>query len=79
MPDLIGELRSGYSHGLRPERPAILNRSMEYDMAAGWYNQPVITVDFLIQLQKADETSPDDLVAADTILFGTPVHMGSMA
>lgn len=32
-----------------------------------------------VQLQKADETSPDNLVAADVILFGTPVHMGSMA
>jgi len=31
------------------------------------------------QLQKADKTSPDDLAAADVILFGTPVHMGSMA
>jgi len=32
-----------------------------------------------IQLQKADKTSPDELTAADVILFGTPVHMGSMA
>jgi len=32
-----------------------------------------------IQLQKADKTLPDDLAAADVILFGTPVHMGSMA
>lgn len=31
------------------------------------------------QLQKADQTSPGDLAAADVILFGTPVHMGSMA
>jgi len=32
-----------------------------------------------IRVQKAAETVPDDLVAADVILFGTPVHMGGMA
>ncbi|MDQ6960870.1 MAG: flavodoxin domain-containing protein [Mariprofundaceae bacterium] len=32
-----------------------------------------------VQLQKADETSPDDLAVADVLLFGTPVHMGGMA
>ena len=30
-------------------------------------------------LQQAVDTSPDDLLAADVIFFGTPVHMGSMA
>jgi len=32
-----------------------------------------------VRLQKADGTSPADLVSADVILFGTPVHMGGMA
>ncbi len=36
-------------------------------------------LDTTVQLQKADKTLPDDLLAADVILFGTPVHMGSMA
>lgn len=31
------------------------------------------------KLQTAELTSLDDLVAADVIAFGTPVHMGSMA
>jgi len=35
--------------------------------------------DVSVQLQQADETAPDDLIAADVILFGTPVHMGGMA
>lgn len=30
-------------------------------------------------LRKAADTSLDDLLAADVIVFGTPVHMGSMA
>lgn len=30
-------------------------------------------------LKKATETELNDLVAADVIIFGTPVHMGSMA
>ncbi|MFQ5355993.1 MAG: NAD(P)H-dependent oxidoreductase [Mariprofundaceae bacterium] len=32
-----------------------------------------------IRLQQAIDTSPQDLLEADVILFGTPVHMGSMA
>ncbi len=32
-----------------------------------------------VHLLRAAETSPDDLVLADVILFGTPVHMGNMA
>jgi len=32
-----------------------------------------------IQIQQAKATSPDDLVTAEVILFGTPVHMGNMA
>jgi len=32
-----------------------------------------------IKLCRAEETTPDMLVVADVILFGTPVHMGSMA
>ncbi|NWF37743.1 Trp repressor-binding protein [Mariprofundus sp. NF] len=31
------------------------------------------------KLQTAEATSLDDLVAADVIVFGAPVHMGSMA
>ncbi len=30
-------------------------------------------------LKQAQDTTPDDLVRADVIFFGTPVHMGSMA
>jgi len=33
----------------------------------------------LVKLQTAENTSLDDLLAADVIVFGTPVHMGSMA
>ncbi|MDQ6987260.1 MAG: flavodoxin domain-containing protein [Mariprofundaceae bacterium] len=32
-----------------------------------------------LELKQATQTSPDDLLAADVIAFGTPVHMGSMA
>ncbi|ATX81232.1 NAD(P)H dehydrogenase (quinone) [Mariprofundus ferrinatatus] len=32
-----------------------------------------------VKLQTAENTSLDDLVAADVVVFGTPVHMGSMA
>jgi len=32
-----------------------------------------------IELKQAVDTSPDDLLDADLIVFGTPVHMGSMA
>lgn len=32
-----------------------------------------------IELKQASDTAPDDLAAADVILFGTPVHMGCMA
>lgn len=32
-----------------------------------------------IELKRPDSTSPDDLLAVDVIVFGTPVHMGSMA
>ncbi len=32
-----------------------------------------------IGLYRAEETTPDMLVDADVILFGTPVHMGAMA
>ncbi|MDQ6981996.1 MAG: NAD(P)H-dependent oxidoreductase [Mariprofundus sp.] len=32
-----------------------------------------------IDLRTAEETSLQDLLAADMIVFGTPVHMGSMA
>lgn len=32
-----------------------------------------------IELQSPGDTTPDDLLAADVIVFGTPVHMGSMA
>ncbi len=32
-----------------------------------------------VELKRADEAGPDDLVAADVILFGTPVHMGGPA
>ncbi len=32
-----------------------------------------------MKLQRADATAPNDLVAANVILFGTPVHMGGMA
>ncbi len=35
--------------------------------------------DVNVELQRADASSPDDLVAANVILFGTPVHMGGMA
>lgn len=35
--------------------------------------------DTQIELQQAVDTKPDDLIAADIIVFGTPVHMGSMA
>jgi len=32
-----------------------------------------------IELKQAAETSPDDLRHADILVFGSPVHMGSMA
>lgn len=32
-----------------------------------------------IELKRPEATLPDDLLAADIIVFGTPVHMGSMA
>ncbi len=32
-----------------------------------------------IEIKQASETVPGDIVSADVILFGTPVHMGSMA
>lgn len=32
-----------------------------------------------IDLKQAADTAPDDLLAADVIVFGTPVHMGAMA
>ena len=32
-----------------------------------------------IELKQAVDTSPSDLLNADVIVFGTPVHMGSMA
>jgi len=35
--------------------------------------------DTQIELKQAVDTSTDDLIAADVIVFGTPVHMGSMA
>jgi len=35
--------------------------------------------DCIITMKQAMETSLDDLLAADVIIFGTPVHMGSMA
>ncbi len=35
--------------------------------------------DVSVRVRKAAETTPDDLVAADIILLGTPVHMGGMA
>jgi len=35
--------------------------------------------DTQIELKQAANTSPDDLLTADIIVFGTPVHMGSMA
>ncbi len=31
------------------------------------------------RLQTADDAAPDDLAAADIILFGSPVHMGGVA
>ncbi len=37
------------------------------------------TADTQIELKQAANTSPDDLLTADIIVFGTPVHMGSMA
>lgn len=33
----------------------------------------------VVALKTAEETAIDDLIAADLIVFGTPVHMGSMA
>jgi len=35
--------------------------------------------DARIVIKPAADTLPDDLLAADVIFFGTPVHMGSMA
>ncbi|OIO67660.1 MAG: Trp repressor-binding protein [Zetaproteobacteria bacterium CG12_big_fil_rev_8_21_14_0_65_55_1124] len=32
-----------------------------------------------IELKQAGNTAPNDLLGADVIVFGTPVHMGSMA
>jgi len=32
-----------------------------------------------IELRQAVDTAPNDLIAPDVIVFGTPVHMGSMA
>ncbi|MDX8391676.1 MAG: flavodoxin domain-containing protein [Mariprofundaceae bacterium] len=32
-----------------------------------------------LELKQATQTTPDDLLAADVMVFGTPVHMGSMA
>ncbi len=32
-----------------------------------------------IELKQAADTSPNDLLSADIIVFGSPVHMGSMA
>jgi len=32
-----------------------------------------------VELKQATQTSPDDLQNADILVFGTPVHMGSMA
>jgi len=33
----------------------------------------------IVTLKQAADTGLDDLIAADVIIFGTPVHMGSMA
>lgn len=38
-----------------------------------------VAADANIVIKQAAETSLDDLLAADAIFFGTPVHMGSMA
>jgi len=35
--------------------------------------------DVTLSLKQASETTLDDLTAADVIVFGSPVHMGSMA
>lgn len=39
----------------------------------------VANPDASLSLKAAEATTLDDLVAADLIVFGTPVHMGSMA
>jgi len=51
-------------------------KKMAEAIAAG---MRVVQPDVCIRLQMAEIVSLEDLLAADVIVFGTPVHMGAMA